>query len=292
MSDRTPVIVGVGLSDYPKAPHLDTLGHHAQALHRVLVDSGVAKGDIDGFVSAGMGGNDLTAGLAEYLGISYRYLDGTMTGGSSFEYHVQHAAAAIREGMCEIVLISYGSDFLSRMGRTLGTGGLGRSDRVSGAMQYEAPFGNTLVGSYAMAARRHMHEFGTTSEQLARDCRRSPCLRRPESGCHVPRSHNGPGCPPVPPRCRSPPQTGLLRRLGRWGRPADHHRGTGPRPASATGLHTWRGLGPDPLEHQPDAGFHHHGGGAVRPGGTGPGWYRRRRTWTPCNFTTASPSQF
>jgi acetyl-CoA acetyltransferase len=167
MSDRTPVIVGVGLSDYPKAPHLDTLGHHAQAVQRVLADSGVDKADIDGFVSAGMGGNELTAGVAEYLGINYRYLDGTMTGGSSFEYHVQHAAAAIREGMCDTVLISYGSDFLSRMGRTLGTGGLGRSDRVPGAMQYEAPFGNTLVGSYALAARRHMHEFGTTSEQLA-----------------------------------------------------------------------------------------------------------------------------
>jgi acetyl-CoA acetyltransferase len=167
MSDRTPVIVGIGLSDYPKAPHLDTVGHHAQAVHRVLADSGVAKAEIDGFVSAGMGGHDLTPGLAEYLGINYRYLDGTMTGGSSFEYHVQHALAAIREGMCETVLISYGSDFLSRMGRTLGTGGLGRSDRVQGAMQYEAPFGNTLVGSYAMAARRHMHEFGTTSEQLA-----------------------------------------------------------------------------------------------------------------------------
>jgi acetyl-CoA acetyltransferase len=167
MSDRTPVIVGVGLSDYPRAPDLDTLGHHTQAVQRALVDSGVAKDDIDGFVSAGMGGNELTAGVAEYLGVNYRYLDGTMTGGSSFEYHVQHAAAAIREGLCETVLISYGSDFLSRMGRTLGTGGLGRSDRVPGAMQYEAPFGNTLVGSYAMAARRHMHEFGTTSEQLA-----------------------------------------------------------------------------------------------------------------------------
>jgi acetyl-CoA acetyltransferase len=167
MSDRTPVIVGIGLSDYPKAPHLDSLGHHAQAVQRALADSGVAKNEIDGFVSAGMGMGELTAGLAEYFGINYRYLDGTMTGGSSFEYHVQHAAAAIREGMCDTVLVTYGSDFLSRMGRTLGTGGLGRSDRVPGAMQYEAPFGNTLVGSYAMAARRHMHEFGTTPQQLA-----------------------------------------------------------------------------------------------------------------------------
>ncbi len=122
MSDRTPVIVGIGLSDYPKAPHLDSLGHHTQAVQRALADSGMAKSEIDGFVSAGMGAGELTAGLAEYFGVNYRFLDGTMTGGSSFEYHVQHAVAAIREGMCDTVLITYGSDFLSRMGRTLGTG--------------------------------------------------------------------------------------------------------------------------------------------------------------------------
>jgi acetyl-CoA acetyltransferase len=65
------------------------------------------------------------------------------------------------------VLITYGSDYLSRMGRTLGTGGMFRSARVPGPMQFEAPYGNSLVGSYALVARRHMHEFGTTSEQLA-----------------------------------------------------------------------------------------------------------------------------
>jgi acetyl-CoA acetyltransferase len=167
MADRTPVIVGIGLSDYPKAPHLDSLGHHTQATRRALADSGLEKKEIDGFMSAGMGRDETSAGLAEYMGIQYRFLDGTMTGGSSFEYHVQHAAAAIRAGLCDTVLVTYGSDFLSRMGRTLGTGGLARGDRVGGAMQYEAPFGNTLVGAYAMAGRRHMHEFGTTSEQLA-----------------------------------------------------------------------------------------------------------------------------
>jgi acetyl-CoA acetyltransferase len=168
VADRTPVIAGIGVSDYPKAPHLDSTGHHAQAAQRALADCGVAKRDIDGFVSAGMGTEDMTAGLAEYLAIDHRYIDGTMTGGSSFEFHVQHAAAAIRDGLCDTVLITYGSDFLSRMGRTLGTGGFGRaSSRIGGPMQYEAMYGNTLVGAYAMAAKRHMHEFGTTSEQLA-----------------------------------------------------------------------------------------------------------------------------
>jgi acetyl-CoA acetyltransferase len=167
MGDRTPVIVGIGLSDYPKAPDLDSWGHHVQATRRALADSGLSKSDIDGFASAGMRGDDVSAVLAEYLGVDYRFIDGTMTGGSSFEYHVQHGAAAIREGVCDTVLITYGSDFLSRMGRTLGTGGAGRAHRIGGPMQYEAPFGNTLVGAYAMAAHRHMYEFGTTSEQLA-----------------------------------------------------------------------------------------------------------------------------
>ena len=168
MAARDPVIVGIGLSDYPKAPELSAPQHHAQALQRALADSGVAKSDIDGYLSAGMGGGDDAMVMAEYLGIRHRYLDSTMTGGSSFEFHVQHAAAALREGLCDTALITYGSDYLSRMGRTLGTGGMHGSGRpVAGPMQFEAPYGNPLVGSYAMVARRHMHEFGTRPEQLA-----------------------------------------------------------------------------------------------------------------------------
>ena len=90
-----------------------------------------------------------------------------MTGGSSFEFHVQHAAAAIREGLCDTVLVTYGSDQLSRRAaRSAPAGSPGRA-KVGGPQAFEAPYGNSLVGSYAMAAQRHMHEFGTTSEQLA-----------------------------------------------------------------------------------------------------------------------------
>jgi len=171
VGDRTPVIAGIGLSDYPKAPALDAVQHHALALQRTLDDCGLAKREIDGYVSAGGGGGmmiDDAVTMAEYLGIDHRWVDGTMTGGSSFEFHVQHAAAAIRQGYCDTVLITYGSDQLSRMGRTLGTGGFARTgQRVPGPIQFEVPYGNSLVGAYAMVARRHMHEFGTTSEQLA-----------------------------------------------------------------------------------------------------------------------------
>lgn len=170
MGARDPVIVGIGLSDLPKAPHLDSVQHHVLAMQRALADSGLEKREIDGFLSCGMGAPGMADDpvvLAEYLGIRHRYIDGTMVGGSSFEFHVQHAASAIRQGLCDTVLITYGSDYLSRMGRSLGTGGFRRSQRVAGPTQYEAPYGNSLVGAYAMVAQRHRHEFGTTSQQLA-----------------------------------------------------------------------------------------------------------------------------
>src|SRR5438552_878989 len=81
--------------------------------------------------------------MAEYLRIDHRYVDGTMTGGSSFEFHVQHGAAAIREGLCDSILVTYGSDQLSRMGRHLGTGGFQRGgEEVVGPTAYAAPYGN------------------------------------------------------------------------------------------------------------------------------------------------------
>lgn len=169
MTDRTPTIVGIAQSDYPIAPHLDSVQHHALAFQRVLADSGVEKSAIDGYAGAGFG---MTASdpvmLAEQFGIDHKFIDSSMTGGSSFEFHIQHAAAAIERGLCDTVLVTYGSDQVSAMGRTLGTGGFHKGgDRVGGPGAFEAPFGNSLVGAYAMAARRHMFEFGTTPEQLA-----------------------------------------------------------------------------------------------------------------------------
>ena len=171
MADRTPTIVGIGLSDYPIAPHLDGVGHHVLATQRALADAGVSLGEIDGYMSAGGSGPqvDDVATMAEYFQIRHRWVDGTMVGGSSFEFYVQHAAAAIREGLCDTVLCTYGSNLLSRSGRMLGSRGFHTPGaRVAGSGKWEAPYGNVLIGAYAMAARRHMHEFGTTSEQLAR----------------------------------------------------------------------------------------------------------------------------
>jgi acetyl-CoA acetyltransferase len=91
-----------------------------------------------------------------------------MIGGATFELFVQHEAAAIEHGDADVVLITCGSDLLSRADRALGGTGVRQGRCRSGpSAQYEAPYGNMLIGSCALAAQRHMYEYGTTSEQLA-----------------------------------------------------------------------------------------------------------------------------
>jgi len=157
------VIAGVATSDYPELPELTEHGVHAQAAERALADAGLALSDVDGYATAG-NHPMYAATMCEYLGISPRWLDETHTGGSSFEVLVEHASRAIEAGACEVVLITYGSIQLSAMGRKLGTGGRAMP---GGPAQYDNLWGNTLVGNYALAAHRHMHQFGTTPEQLA-----------------------------------------------------------------------------------------------------------------------------
>jgi len=165
-SRRRAVIVGVATSDYPRLPHLSEHAVHGQAADRALADAGLSFSDVDGLATAGFFPMYAT-GVAEYLGLHPTYMDETNFGGASFEVLVEHAAYAIEAGAAEVVLVTYGSVQLSTMGRRLGTGGGGGGGFAPGPAIYDALWGNTLVGNYALAARRHMHEYGTTSEQLA-----------------------------------------------------------------------------------------------------------------------------
>jgi acetyl-CoA acetyltransferase len=161
---RRAVIAGVATSDYPYLPELSEHAVHGQVADRALADAGLTFADVDGFATAGFLPM-YAVGVAEYLGMRPTYLDETNTGGSSFEVLVEHAAYAVEAGAAEVVLVTYGSIQLSQMGRRLGTGGGG--GRMPGPAIHDALWGNTLVGNYAMAAHRHMHEFGTTPDQLA-----------------------------------------------------------------------------------------------------------------------------
>jgi acetyl-CoA acetyltransferase len=162
-------IVGVGLADGPVAPDMTGTMLEAQAFGRALRDAGLEKSEVGGLASAGYGGMHEVQ-LAEYLGLTPHWLESTSVGGSSFEFQAMHAYRAIQAGDVDTVAIVYGNNQLTAFGRTLGTGGVARG-RGAGAMplsmSYEFPTGITLVGSYAMAARRHMHQYGTTADQLA-----------------------------------------------------------------------------------------------------------------------------
>jgi acetyl-CoA C-acetyltransferase len=136
----------------------------AESARGALEDAGLRIGDVDGLFAAGMDMGPMgVVTLAEHLNLKPDFVDGTNIGGSSFVAHVTHAAAAIHAGLCEVALILYGSTAASRA-MAIGTGGRMGFD-PAGA--FEAPYGLTTVGSYALVARRHMEVYGTTSEQLA-----------------------------------------------------------------------------------------------------------------------------
>jgi len=128
---RNVCVVGVGLADGPVAPDLTGTMLEAQAFGRALGDAGLRKSDVDGLASAGYGGMHEVQ-LAEYLGLTPRWLESTSVGGSSFEFQAMHAYRAIQAGDVDTVAIVYGNNQLTAFGRTLGTGGGGGRGRGGG----------------------------------------------------------------------------------------------------------------------------------------------------------------
>lgn len=161
---RRVAIVGAALSDCGRVDTRSPFELHYQAASRAVANAGLTKADVDGLGSSGTG---LLAPVevAEYLGLRPTWADGTGVGGSTWEFMAGHAADAIAQGRAEVVLLVYGSTARAdlkarRRGANLSFGG-------RGPVQFDAPYGHTLIAKYAMAARRHMHEFGTTIDQLA-----------------------------------------------------------------------------------------------------------------------------
>src|SRR5690349_19947830 len=131
----------------------------AQGIARAAEDAGIRVRDIDGLLCATTQSRTSGLNLSEYLGISPKFIDTTILGGSSFMFHVAHAVAALQLGLCEVAAIAYGSTQ-----RTIGR----RQASVREINPYETPYRPFLPSTaYALAASRHMHEFGTTREQLA-----------------------------------------------------------------------------------------------------------------------------
>jgi acetyl-CoA acetyltransferase len=137
---------------------------HQQAASRALADAGLSHTDVDGFASTGLGVLPPVE-LAEYLGLRPTWVDSTGVGGSAWEVMLEHAVDAVRAGTARNVLLVYAATARADLKNRLRTANLQLSSR--GPSAFDVPFGHTLIAKYAMVARRHMHEFGTTIEQLA-----------------------------------------------------------------------------------------------------------------------------
>ena len=140
-------------------PDKSAIQLHAEAALNALADAGISKDEVDAVLCAGQS----PVGVAEYLGIVPTYIDGTSVGGCSFMLHVRHAAAAIQAGLCTTALITHGQSGRSRVGEAGWGGG-----RQTPGGQFEEPYG--VAGPptrFTVPILRHMHEYGTTHEQMA-----------------------------------------------------------------------------------------------------------------------------
>jgi acetyl-CoA C-acetyltransferase len=154
----------VGAFEHPtrNAPDNSVQQLHAECARGALADAGLSMSDVDGYFCAGDAPGFGALSMIEYLGLKVSHLDSTETGGSAPVVHVSHAAQAIAAGKCRIALVTLaGRPRQPPLGRAGGS-------MESADSQFEAPYApGGPVNQYAMNAMRHMHEFGTTAEQLA-----------------------------------------------------------------------------------------------------------------------------
>ncbi len=156
----------VGAYEHPtrRAPDKSVAQLHAESARGAILDAGLSKEDIDGYFCSSDAPGLGPLSMIDYMGLKVRHMDSTETGGSSYVVHVAHAAQAIALGKCNVALVTLA-------GRPRSEGSSGTQARNYGAaapdVAYEFPYGLATANGYAMVARRHMHEFGTTSEQLA-----------------------------------------------------------------------------------------------------------------------------
>jgi len=174
----------VGIHEYPSRDvegRVSPLQIKAAGAARALADAGLSWRDVDALYDAGDGGGMAGLQIAEYFGLSPRVIDTTNVGGSSYEFHAAHAKRDIAAGRARVALLTYGSTAHSNA-FAIGVGG-----QLGGARtpvdNLEGWTGMTLVSNYAMVAHRHMHEYGTSSEQLAEiaTATRFHAMRNPEA---------------------------------------------------------------------------------------------------------------
>jgi acetyl-CoA C-acetyltransferase len=156
-----------GAYEHPtrKAPDKTVAQLHAECARGALADAGLSLSDVDGYFCGGDAPGLGALSMADYMGLRLRHVDSTDTGGSAPLIQVAHAAQAIATGRCNIALITMAGRPRSE------NAGVGVTPRNvtpnTPDVAFEMPYNPVTVNMYALAAARHMFEYGTTSEQLA-----------------------------------------------------------------------------------------------------------------------------
>jgi acetyl-CoA acetyltransferase len=152
-------IVGAATFGVGKAPGFESIDLAARASLLALADAGLRPRDVDALFIAQPQDTLATLSFAEYLGIQPKITDNNRSGGSAFLLHLAHAALVLDAGLADVALIAYGSNQATASGKLLQT---------SRPSPWEAPYKPMRpISSYALAAARHMHCYGTTRQQLA-----------------------------------------------------------------------------------------------------------------------------
>ncbi len=157
----------VGAWEHPtrKATDKSVTLLHAECAKGALEDAGLTKDDVDGYFCAGDAPGMGPMSMVDYMNLKVRHVDSTDVGGSSYQLAVGHAMEAIAAGRCNVALITLAGRPRSE-GQATGTAPRA-GNPAQAEMQFEYSYGPATANMYAMCAMRHMHEYGTTSEQLA-----------------------------------------------------------------------------------------------------------------------------
>ena len=161
-------IVGIGESAVGKVPDRSALQLQADATTAALMDAGLTIADIDGLITTPVrveAWNMPCGVVASYLGIRPSYLLTVDLAGASGAAMIHHAAMAIAAGQCTTVLCVAGQNLLSNRSRSHAVKAMAESGAAH--PQFEVPYGPLVASNYALIARRHMHEYGTTEAQMA-----------------------------------------------------------------------------------------------------------------------------
>ncbi|MGQ7794551.1 thiolase [Faunimonas sp. B44] len=157
-------IVGVGSAGCGDATGRTEIEITVEACRKAVADAGLRMSDIDGLVTASMTSPMPSLRITQELGLDTTFVDATCVGGSSFLLHLLIGAMALQNGLCSAVLVCYGSTQRSGIRRST----ISAYREAVDPDPYELPYRPfNPPTAYALAAARHMHEFGTTRAQLA-----------------------------------------------------------------------------------------------------------------------------